>query len=198
MHGRGVDETDLLPLFDVVDPHRRLLGIAPGGPITDLPPGGRHWYVIQQVGFPEPTSFHSTLAELAGFLDQALADHAVPWDRTVLGGFSQGTVMAYALGLSGDRPAPAGILAMSGFVPTVEGWVPDTEARRGLPVWISHGTLDPVIPVELARQSRRLLEDGGLDVTYHEYEMGHTIDPRLLPQIEAWVRERVPDPAPSA
>lgn len=198
MHGRGVDESDLLPLFDIIDPDRRLIGIAPGGPITDIPPGGRHWYVIQQVGFPEPTSFHSTFGQLAGFLDQTLTENGLTWDRTVVGGFSQGAVMAQALGLSGDRPLPAGILAMSGFVPTVEGWEPDLEGRKGLPVWISHGTLDPLIPVELARQSKRLLDEGGLDVTYHEYEMGHTIDPRLLPEIEAWVRQRVPDPAASA
>jgi phospholipase/carboxylesterase len=198
MHGRGVDETDLLPLFDIIDPDRRLLGIAPGGPITDIPPGGRHWYVIQEVGFPEPTSFHASVGQLAGFLDQTLTGNGLTWDRTVLGGFSQGAVMAQALGLSGDRPLPAGILAMSGFVPTVEGWEPDTDGRKGLPVWISHGTLDPLIPVELARESKRLLEEGGLDVTYHEYEMGHTIDPRLLPEIEVWIRHRVPEAAAPA
>ena len=58
-HGRGADEHDLYPLLDILDPDRRLLGLTPRGPLS-LPPGGAHWYVVQQVGYPEPETFHST------------------------------------------------------------------------------------------------------------------------------------------
>jgi phospholipase/carboxylesterase len=98
--------------------------------------------------------------------------------------------MSYAAGLGQGRPRPAGILAMSGFIPTVEGWAPDLDCHKELPVLIAHGELDPVISVEFARRARELLEPAGLEVTYHESQMAHSIDPRLLPEIAEWV-ERV-------
>ena len=115
----------------------------------------------------------------------------MPASRTVLGGFSQGTVMSYALGLGAGRPGPAGIVAMSGFVPTVEGWEPDLAGRQGLPVWISHGRNDNVISVEFARAARELLEGGGLEVTYDETEAAHHVDPRALATLPAWVESAI-------
>ncbi len=53
-HGRGTDEHDLYGLLDELDPERRLLGVTPGAPLTDVPPGGRHWYVVPRVGYPDP------------------------------------------------------------------------------------------------------------------------------------------------
>jgi phospholipase/carboxylesterase len=183
LHGRGADENDLFGLFDVLDPERRLRGITVGGPHF-LPPGGRHWYVVPRVGFPDPVTFTDTLELLARTLDE---EAGVDWAKTVVGGFSQGTVMSYALGLGEGRPAPAGIMALSGFIPTVEGWQADVVARRGLPVVIAHGTQDPVIGVEFARQARALLEDEGAAVEYHETPMPHTIDPRVLPDLQRWL-----------
>jgi phospholipase/carboxylesterase len=187
MHGRGTDESDLFPILDFLDPDKRLLGITPGAPITDEPPGGKHWYRFMQVGHPEPQSWRATFDLLAGFLDGLLEERGIGWDRVILGGFSQGTVMAYSLGLDGARPRPAGILATSGFIPTVEGWEPDLESRKDLPVLIAHGELDPVIPVEFGRAARDLLTEAGLDVSYHESRMAHSIDPRVVPEIADWV-----------
>ena len=110
----------------------------------------------------------------------------VPWERTILGGFSQGTVMAYALGLGSGQPEPAGIIAMSGFIPTVDGWGADLD-RPGLPVWIAHGRRDPVISVEFARDAHARLDAAGADVVYHEHDGGHQVDPRLLAELPAWV-----------
>ena len=103
-HGRGTDENDLFGLFDELDPERRLLGIAPGGPLTDVPPGGRHWYLVPRVGYPDPETFQASYELLTEFLDATLADRGIPWDQTVLGGFSMGTVMSYAVGLGDGRP----------------------------------------------------------------------------------------------
>ena len=83
--------------------------------------------------------------------------------------------------------APAGIMALSGFVPTVEGWQPDIAARAGLPVVIAHGTQDPVIGVDFARRARALLEAGGAAVEYHETPMAHTIDPRVITDLARWL-----------
>ncbi len=196
LHGRGADEHDLHPLLDVLDPERRLVGLTPGAPLL-LPPGGRHWYVLRRVGFPDRDTFHATLGDLGPWLDAWLAERGIGWERTVLGGFSQGAVMSHALALSPGRPAPAGLLALSGFVPTVEGWAPDLAARAGLPVTIAHGRRDPIIPVEFGRAARDLLEGGGLDVTYRESDVAHAIDPLGVPDLEAWVAARVPAAAAS-
>jgi phospholipase/carboxylesterase len=187
LHGRGADEHDLFPLLDVLDPRRRLLGVTPGGPLSIVPPGGRHWYVVERVGFPHAETFHETHPRLTGFLDGLLAEHGLDWDRTVLGGFSQGAVMSYAVGLGAGRPAPAAIVALSGFVPRVDGWSLRPDLPAGYPVAVGHGTLDPVIPIEFGRDARATLEAAGAEVTYHESAIGHTIDPRFLATLPAWV-----------
>ncbi len=188
MHGRGTDHHDLFPLIDMFDPEKRLLGLAPGGPFTDMPPGGRHWYAVAQVGYPDPPTFKEGYEALAGFVDGELAERGIAIGDTILGGFSQGTAMSYALGLAADRPRPRGILAMSGFIPEVEGWSADLESRKGMPVLIAHGELDPVIPVDFARSAREQLTAAGLEVSYHESRMPHTIDPRVIPKIAEWVQ----------
>ena len=191
LHGRGADERDLFPLLDMLDPERRLLGATARGPLS-LPPGGAHWYVVQRVGYPDPQTFHSTYPELAAWLDGMLAEHGIPPERTILGGVSQGSVMSYALGLGPDRPRPAGIMALSGFLPTVEGFELELSRAKGLPVAIGHGTHDPVISVEFGRDARDRLTAAGADVTYRESPMPHTIDPQFLRELqETWLPETI-------
>lgn len=191
LHGRGTDETDLYPLLDELDPERRLLGMTPGGPLTDQPPGGRHWYVIERVGQPDEQTFVATMTRLCRFLDDFLRSRGIDWTQTIIGGFSQGAAVALAAALGTARPAPAGILAMSGFVPTVRGWRLDLAAKRGTPVYISHGSFDNMIPVGYGRRARDVLSDAGLDVIYRETRMLHAIDPELLPEMREWVAARV-------
>jgi len=190
LHGRGADERDLFPLLDMLDPDRQLLGATARGPLS-LPPGGAHWYAVRRVGYPDPETFHSTYPELAGWLDDMLPEHGIPHERTILGGFSQGSVMAYSLGLGARRPRPAGILALSGFIPEVEGFELDLAKARGLPVAIGHGTHDPVIPVEFGRDARDRLTAAAALVTYRESPMPHTIDPAFLRELPSWVSETV-------
>jgi phospholipase/carboxylesterase len=186
-HGRGADERDLLPLFDVLDPERRLLGVAPRGPLS-LPPGGAHWYALWQIGYPDPATFHSTYELVSGWLDELVAKHGIPPERTALGGFSQGAVMTYALGLGKGRPKPAALLAFSGFVPTVEGFELDLEGR--LPhVAIGHGVYDQVIGVEWGLRARDLLTEAGAEVLYREYPLPHAIDPGFLAELQPWLAE---------
>ena len=181
MHGRGADEHDLEPLLDLLDREHRLVGILPRGPLS-LPPGGAHWYAVHQVGYPDPDTFTATFARASEWLDAVLAAEGVPADRLVLAGFSQGAVMSYALGLATGQPRPAAILAMSGFVPRVEGFELDLASRVGLPVSISHGANDPIIGVEWGRDARDRLEAAGLAVTYREDPVGHQIAPAALAQ----------------
>jgi phospholipase/carboxylesterase len=180
-HGRGADEHDLYGLLDELDPDRRLLGVTTGAPLTNVPPGGRHWYLVARVGYPDPATFAGSYAALTGFLDGLLAEREIGWERTVVGGFSMGAVMSYAVGLGIGRPSPAAILAFSGFVPTVDGWQPALSDRAGLPVLIHHGSNDPVISVEFARRANELLTSGGLGVEYLETDAGHWLPPDVLP-----------------
>jgi phospholipase/carboxylesterase len=181
IHGRGADEHDLAPLLQALDPNGDLLGVLPRGPLA-LPPGGRHWYVLREVGSPDRETFLKTFALLSDWLDGLLAENEVPPARLVLGGFSQGAVMAYSLGLAARRPRPAAILAFSGFIPRVDGFELDLDGRAGLPVSISHGSLDPIISVEFAREARARLEAAGLPVGYREDPVPHTIAPGALAQ----------------
>jgi phospholipase/carboxylesterase len=187
-HGRGADADDLEPLLDLLDPDRRLLGVFPRGPLV-LPPGGRHWYIVRQVGFPDKGTFLPTFAELAQRLDSLLAERGIPSERTVLAGFSQGAVMSYALAFGVGRPTPAAVLAFSGFLPSVEGFDLALGERQGMPVAISHGTLDPVIEVGFGRAARDRLSAAGLDVRYREDPVGHTIVHAAAAQARAVLEE---------
>ena len=187
LHGRGADEHDLFGVLDLLDPERRLLGITPRGPLT-LPPGGAHWYRLAGIPTPDPETFHATFAEVAAFLD----DLPVPLDRVVLGGFSQGSVMSYALGLGRGRPRPSAIVALSGFVPRVPGFSLDLEDLAGYPVAIAHGSYDPVIPAGFGHEARDLLVAAGADVLYRETPTTHTIDPAIVPELAAFVRGATP------
>jgi phospholipase/carboxylesterase len=187
-HGRGADEHDLLGLADALDPQRRLHVVTPRAPLTVPGWPGHHWYLVPRVGFPDPASFDAAYAELAGFHDELWQRTGIAPGSTVLGGFSMGSVMSYSLGLGTGRPSPAGILAFSGFVPSVEGWHADLESREGLRVFIAHGRRDPVIDVKFARGARDLLRGAGLEVSYHESEVAHSIDPAHVPLAGGWLQ----------
>ncbi|HEV3479970.1 MAG TPA: hypothetical protein VG144_11055 [Gaiellaceae bacterium] len=183
-HGRGADEHDLYPLFDFLDPERRLLGVTPRGPFS-FPPGGAHWYALREVGFPDRETFLDTYEKVGGWLDGFLEERGLGYDRTVLAGFSQGAVMAYSFGLGKGRPRPAALMAFSGFIPRVEGF--ELDLGEIPPVAIGHGTYDLIIPVEFGRQARQLLQEGGASVLYREYPLPHAIEPSFLMELRGWL-----------
>jgi phospholipase/carboxylesterase len=186
-HGRGADENDLLTLADVLDPGRRLHVVTPRAPLTLPGWPGYHWYVVPRVGYPDRETFDAAFAALSQLHDELWERTGLGAAQTVLGGFSMGSVMSYALGLAAERPAPAGILAFSGFVPVVEGWSPALEGRRQTRAFIAHGRSDPIMEVGFARRARELLEHGGLDVEYHESDAAHHIDPAHVPAAVDWL-----------
>ena len=190
-HGRGADELDLLGLADVLDPRGRLLVVTPRAPLTLPGLPGYHWYVVPRVGHPDPASFAASVDELAALHDALWERTGLGPDRTILGGFSQGTVMSYALGLHGERPAPAGILALSGFIPTVPGWAPSLADRTAVRVFIAHGRRDPVIGVEFAREARELLSGAGFAVDYHESDGAHQIDAPEAHTAAGWIAQTI-------
>ena len=188
-HGRGADEHDLFPLLDELDPKRRLVGATPRGPLS-LPPGGAHWYVLGGIGTPEATTFQASYAAATEWVDGFLAAQGLSHDRLVLGGFSQGGVMAYAISLGERRPHPAALTVFSSFIPTVEGFSLDLSPPLP-PVAIGHGTLDPVIEVEWGRRAKELLERAGAEVLYRETPMYHQIDPDFAREVAGWLSAKL-------
>jgi phospholipase/carboxylesterase len=181
LHGRGADEHDLFPLLDALDPERRLQGYTPRAPLA-LPPGGAHWYVVPRVGYPDEATF----AEGYGALTEWFDALPFPAGDVVLGGFSQGAVMSYALGLGQGRQRPRMLIALSGFIPTVAAWESDLTPPFP-PIAIAHGTYDPVIPVEFGRSARDVLQSVGADVWYRESPIEHSIDPQVVRELQALV-----------
>lgn len=180
LHGRGADEHDLHPLLDALDPERELLGVTPRGPLA-LPPGGAHWYRLGGIPTPDPATFWPSFEALAELLD------GLP-QPLILGGFSQGTAMTWALGLGrGPAKRPAALVALSGFMPRVEGLELDLSGLDGYPVAIAHGLLDPVIPVDWGRAAREVVIAAGAAVAYHESPLPHTIDPQIIPALRDFV-----------
>ncbi|MGH2865285.1 MAG: alpha/beta hydrolase [Solirubrobacteraceae bacterium] len=200
-HGRGSDEHDLLILADALDPTHRLHVVTPRAPLQLPGSPGYHWYRVARAGYPDPDSFDAARQRLGELHDELWQRTGLTPERTVLGGFSMGAVMSYVMGLSADRPAPLGIIAFSGFIATVEHWQPDLANRRSVRVFIAHGARDQIIGVEFARTAAERLREAGLAVEYHESEAGHHIDPREIPNADAWLqvtRGHPPGAGPSA
>jgi phospholipase/carboxylesterase len=150
-----------------------LHGYTPRGPLS-LPPGGAHWYVLGGLGTPERETFSASYAALAEFLD------GLPHERLVLGGFSQGCAMAYALALYRGRPRPEALLAMSGFIPRVDGFELDLDPPFPR-IAIVHGVFDQMIPVQWGREARDTLAGVGAGVLYRESPIQHWIDTDVIP-----------------
>jgi thioredoxin 1 len=149
--------------------------------------------------------FSDTLAAVDDLLDAASAEHGLAREQAVVGGFSQGAGLALALGLSpSERARPAGVLAMSPFVPPGLLQV-DLEASRGVPVLLQHGTDDPMVPVAGTRELAKVLSEAGVPVVFGEYPMGHEVALESVQQAQSWLdriragelpSEPLPEPPP--
>lgn len=185
LHGRGADETQLAGLFDVLDPERRLLGLAPRAPYEQG--RGSRWYRVNEPGAPERESFLFSCGLASEWLDGL----GFAPERTVLGGFSQGAAISYALALGAGRARPGAVIAVSGYIPEVAGW--DLDFQPPLPPFaVGHGLYDEVIPIELARAARARLEAAGAEILYREWSLGHALDPSFLEETAVWLSRSLP------
>ena len=198
-HGLGADENDLGSLLSYLDPEGRFLSVLPRGPVA-APPGFA-WFDMAGVtaGGGSDATFPSSHDALDDLLDEVCAAHDKPRGEAIVGGFSQGAALALALGLRrSDRAHPAGVLAMSGYLPEVDGVDLDWDAAAEIPVLVQHGTDDPMIPVERARETARTLAEHGVPVTYTEYPMGHNVAMESVQQAHEWLLEVSAGEKPSA
>lgn len=189
LHGRGANRHDLMGLVPYLPKSWSVL--APDAPHAGAPWGygaGRAWYRFLGGRAPEPEGFRDSLLALGGFLETARAEAGGP---LVLGGFSQGgTVsLAYALAHAGGRlaegaPPVNAVAVLSGFLAEH----PDVPAGDpGVPVFWGHGRQDPAIPLEWGEAGRAVLREAGVQLTAHDYDIGHWIDGQEMAHLVAWV-----------
>lgn len=194
IHGWGANAMDLLGLAPYLDGGRFLV-LCPQGSVevqTGGPPG-YGWFPLTGGGPVDPAAFARGVDQLRAFLDAAQKRYPVDTNKLIALGFSQGGVMAYALTLS-EPQRFAGLAALS-------SWLPDSLAtqfppadRSRLPALVHHGSEDPMIPVERARESVETLRRMQVPVAYREFEMGHEINGQSLTDLVGWLRDKVSSP----
>jgi phospholipase/carboxylesterase len=193
LHGRGANAFDLLGLAPYLCAGEFLI-ICPQAPLeTPIGPEafGYAWYNASKGGVPDVDGMLESGKALRLFLDNCLKQYPIDPAKLVVLGFSQGGVMAYSLALT-DPERFAGLAALSTWLP--RELVPKltiSNAVQSLPTLVQHGTQDPQIEVDRARDSVARLHELKVPLTFKEYQMGHEITPRGLYDLSAWLEENV-------
>jgi phospholipase/carboxylesterase len=193
IHGRGADAYDLLPVVESLGID--LLVIAPRAPRLYAPSGGYTWYDLMDTGIPDAKTFNESLGLLRKFLMEVRKGYPINPAKLILLGFSQGSVMSYAAGLL-DPNSIRGIVALSGYIPHKSGLPFEWSKVANLPVFISHGTYDELIPLSLAHESAELLRKARANLAYNEYAMGHEVREETLRDLALWLRGVLGEPDP--
>jgi len=190
LHGYGSNEDDLFSLAPYLD--ERFLIISARAPVTltSYSFASYAWFSLgftpQGVIIDEQEAESSRLA-LHSFIKEVVDRYEVDSGAVYLMGFSQGAMMSLSVALTFPGTAAA-VVAMSGrlFPQTVEQ-ITDRDALSGLPIFISHGTRDTLLPIHHARDTRSKLAELPVELTYHEYRMGHEINEQSLRDITGWL-----------
>jgi thioredoxin 1 len=189
-HGYGADERDLGGLLTHLDPDGEFATVMPRGPHEAPGSPGFSWYEMGAP--PTPGMFTEILDALDETLDDTCAQFGFPRSEAIVGGFSQGAGLAIALALRpGDKAHPAGALAMSPFLPALDGLELDDDAVGSIPILVQHGTNDPMIPIKQARTLARALQAVGVPTLFREYPMEHQVALESLQDARAWMAEVV-------
>ena len=191
LHGFGANEDDLFSLAPYVD--ERFLVISPRAPIV-LGPMSYAWF---NLGFSaegimiDPREVDGARQLIRNFITEVVAGYAVDPNGIYLLGFSQGAMISLSLALLFPGLV-AGVVAMSGrALPETIAMVTDRAAVTGLPILATHGTSDVVLPIHHGRETRRLLAELPVDLTYREYPMGHEISLDSLRDATDWLTSRL-------
>lgn len=192
LHGYGANEDDLFSLAPYLD--ERFFVVSARAPISLRGMGGYAWFNLAftpQGIAVDPTEVESARQTLHKFIGEIVNAYDCDPSAVYLVGFSQGAMMSLAIALTYPGTATA-VVAMSGRLTshTVE-LISDKDALIGLPVFVLHGTNDPVIPISQGRETSRLLSELPIDLTYREYDMGHEVSAESLEDITDWLREQL-------
>lgn len=200
-HGFGAGGTDLVPLAGELfaadaDWGTETRFVFPEAPLSldqfGLP-GGRAWWMIDMVRLTQldspdtlrqfvtetPEGMNDAVEQLDNAVAEMSADAGLDISRCIVGGFSQGSMVATQLALT-NIAAPAGLCILSGMLVNADSWTQKVADRRGLAVFQSHGTQDPLLPIQGAEWLRDLMQNAGLEVEFHPFPGGHTIPEHVM------------------
>lgn len=203
LHGFGAPGTDLVPLWREIAVSKSTRFVFPEAPLElSIMPGARAWWNIDVSRFESTLTSGGDLMALTREVPEGLAasrekivalldavDRDLGASHVVLGGFSQGAMLALDVALRSERPL-AGLVLMSATLIAADEWTPLLPQRRGLPVLQSHGRSDPLLPFAIAEHLRDLLQKAGLDLRFVPFNGGHAISAGVLDELGKLV-ERV-------
>jgi phospholipase/carboxylesterase len=187
LHGVGSNEHDLFGLVPYLD--KRFLIISARAPNT-LGPGSYAWFEVDftpQGSVINPAQAEASRKALIKFQDEAVKAYGANPKQVYLMGFSQGAIMSASVALT-QPELVAGAALMSGrILPEIQPLIASNEELTGLPFLVVHGTADMVLPISHGRASRQLLSSLPVELTYHEYRMGHEVSQESLADVTAWL-----------
>lgn len=189
LHGYGSNEEDLFSFASELPQDHYVISVrAP----YDLQPYGHAWYAIHfdadENKFSDNVQAKQSVELIAGFIDEIIKQYPIDAKNVTLIGFSQGAILSYATALTYPEKV-AKVVALSGyFNQEIMPEVIDTKAISHLKFFVSHGSVDQVIPVEWARKAKPALENFGLEVEYHEYPVGHGVAPQNFFDFKNWLQ----------
>ncbi len=198
LHGLGADGNDFAPMVpQLVSPGWPALRfVFPNAPVRAVTVNAgmrmRAWYDIS--GFDlarreDETGVRDSIAQVEALIARE-GERGIPPARIVLAGFSQGGAIALAVGVRRAQPL-AGLVALSTYLPLAANSIAEsTVAARATPIFMAHGSFDPVVTEALGRQSRDALLALGIDVEWHSYPMAHQVCPPEIQALTAWLGAR--------
>jgi phospholipase/carboxylesterase len=195
LHGLGADGHDFVPIaqelrLQAAGPVRFVFPHAPVRPVTIN--GGavmRAWYDVignDMDRREDETSLRAAIPDVAALIDRE-RERGIAASRIVLMGFSQGCAMTLLTGLRYPERL-AGLVGLSGYLPLAKSLAAErSDANQLAPIFIAHGTQDPVIPLDAAERSRDVLRSLGYDVQWHAYPMPHSVCAQEVADLNAWL-----------
>ena len=189
LHGYGSNEEDLFSFASELPDDSYVISVrAP----YDLQPYGHAWYAIHfdadENKFSNNEQAKQSVELIALFIDEVVKQYPIDTKNITLIGFSQGAILSYATALTYPEKISK-VVALSGyFNQEILPEIIDTKAISHLKFFVSHGSVDQVIPVDWARKAKPALENLGLEVEYQEYPIGHGVSPKNFYDFKNWLQ----------
>ena len=191
LHGYGSNEEDLFSFASELPDE--LLIVSARAPF-DMNFGGFTWYAItldaNDEKFSDLNEARKSITKIAEFVDYVKTTYKTDSNNTFLLGFSQGAILSYALSLNYPNKVNH-VIALSGYIN--EELTPNSVTNLNIATdyYISHGTVDQVLPVDWARKAPTYLSENNLQNVYSEYPVGHGVAPQNFYSFKSWIEERL-------
>lgn len=202
LHGLGADGHDFEPIVPELRlpaslPLRFVFPHAPQRAVTLN--GGlrmRAWYDIRSFDLgsrADEGGLRESMAQVQALIAREQSAHGIAADKIFLAGFSQGGAVALCVALRHAQPL-AGVIALSTYLPLADQLAGERSAANArIPVFMGHGSLDPVVPQMLGAAARDVLTALGHRVDWHSYPMAHAVLPQEIADLRAWLARRMGD-----